>query len=61
MDKLISVNEAAARLSCSEDAIWKWLRQNRLQRIKIGRLTRIREQDLEACIRLGLQPVAVKP
>jgi len=53
---LVSVKEAASRLSCSEDAIWKWLKEGKFQRIKMGRLTRIRTQDLDACIRLGLQP-----
>lgn len=53
---LVSVKEAASRLSCSEDAIWKWLKKGKFQRIKVGRLTRIRSQDLDACIRLGLQP-----
>jgi excisionase family DNA binding protein len=56
MDKLISVKEAAARLSCAEASIWKWLGQGKLQRVKVGRLTRIREQDIESIIRLGLQP-----
>jgi excisionase family DNA binding protein len=60
MDKLISVKDAAFRLSCSEASIWKWIQQKRLQKVKVGRLTRIREQDLEACIRLGLQPGTVK-
>lgn len=55
MEKLVSVKEAASRLSCSEDAVWKWLKEGKLQRVKLGRATRIREQDLEAIIRLGLQ------
>lgn len=57
-DKLIGVKEAAARLGCSTESIWKFLRLGKLQRVKVGRLTRIREQDIEACIRLGLQPEA---
>ena len=56
MEKLISVKEAAARLSCSEASIWTWLQEKRLQKVKIGRLTRIKEQDVDAVIRLGLQP-----
>ncbi len=54
--RLVSVQQAAARLSCSEGAIRKWLTQGKLQRVKVGKLTRIRTQDLDACIRLGLQP-----
>jgi excisionase family DNA binding protein len=56
MDTLISVKEAAARLSCSNAAVWKWLAEGRLQRVKVGRLARIRKQDVESVIRLGLQP-----
>ena len=55
MDILLSIPEAAKHLSCSEAAIRKWLYQGRLQRGKVGRLTRIRKQDLEALIRLGLR------
>lgn len=56
MDTLESVKDAASRLSCSEAAIWKWIQQGTFQRVKVGRLTRLRTQDLDACIRLGLQP-----
>jgi excisionase family DNA binding protein len=55
MDKLITVKEAAARLHVSVEFIWKALRVGRLPRVKVGRLTRIREQDLESCIRVGVQ------
>lgn len=55
-DRLVSVKQAASRLSCSEGAIRKWMTQGKIQRVKVGRLTRIRTQDLDACIRLGLQP-----
>jgi excisionase family DNA binding protein len=53
---LVSVKDAASRLSCSDAAIWKWIQQGKIQRVKVGRLTRIRTQDLDACVRLGLQP-----
>ncbi|ULA61623.1 MAG: HTH17 domain-containing protein [Nitrospira sp.] len=55
MERLVSVKEAAVQLACCEASIWKFLRQGGLQRVKIGRMTRIRQQDLDACIRLGLQ------
>lgn len=58
MDKLISVKEAATGLSCSEASIWKWIQDKRLQKVKIGRLTRLKEQDIDAIIRLGLSPKA---
>ena len=57
-EKLISVKEAAVRLSCSEASIWKWLQNKQLQKVKIGRLTRLKEQDVAAVIRLGLGPKA---
>jgi excisionase family DNA binding protein len=49
MDKLISVKEAAVRLGCSEASVWRWLEQGRLQKVKVGSLTRISEQDIDAC------------
>ena len=57
-EQLISVKEAPVRLSCSEASIWKWIQQKRLQKVKSGRLTRIKEQDVDAVIRLGLGPKA---
>ncbi len=51
MEKLLTVKEAADRLSCSEAAIRKWLYQRRLRAVKVGRLTRIRQSDVEAFIR----------
>jgi excisionase family DNA binding protein len=55
MDQLISVKESAHRLGCTEAAIRKWLHQRKIERVKLGRLTRIRQADLEAIIRVGLQ------
>lgn len=54
MEQLLSVKEAAQRLSCSEAAIRKWLYQRRLPRVKVGRLTRIRQSDLERLLAHGL-------
>lgn len=59
MDNLISVKQAAEKLACSEASIWKWIQDKRLQKVKIGRLTRLKEQDVDAIIRLGLQPKAL--
>ena len=55
MDKLLTVKEAADVLSCSEAAIRKWLYQRRLARVKVGRLTRIRQSDLEGLLAHGLR------
>ena len=54
MDRLLSVKEAAALLSCSEAAIRKWIYQRRLPRVKVGRLTRLRQRDVEALVSDGL-------
>jgi excisionase family DNA binding protein len=56
MNKLISVKEVAIRLACSEASIGKWIQVRRLQKVKIGRLTWIKEQDGDEVIWLGLQP-----
>ena len=47
MDQLLTVREAARLLACSEAAIRKWIYQQRLPAVKVGRLTRIAEGDLE--------------
>lgn len=56
MDGLLSVKEAAKALACSESLLRKWVHQGKLPHVKVGRLTRIRQSDLEAWLRLGLQP-----
>jgi len=56
MDSLLNVKEAAKSLGCSEALLRKWLHQGKLPHVKVGRLTRIRQSDLEASVRLGLQP-----
>jgi len=56
MDGLISIREAAKLLACSEALLRKWIHRRMLPTVKVGRLTRIRQSDLEAWLRLGLQP-----
>jgi excisionase family DNA binding protein len=48
MHQLVTVKEAAALLACSEAAVRKWISQRRLRAVKVGRLTRLRRQDLDA-------------
>jgi excisionase family DNA binding protein len=55
MDQLLTVKEAAQRLACTEAAIRKWLYQRRLPAVKVGRLIRLRETDLDAMIVRGLR------
>ena len=52
--QLITVEDAARRLSCSPAAIRKWLYQRRLRAVKVGRLTRLRLEDIERVASVGL-------
>ena len=54
MDCLLSVKESAQRLACSEAMLRKWMYTGKLPFVKVGRLSRLREQDLDAWVRLGL-------
>lgn len=54
MTQLVTVNEAAELLACTPAAIRKWLSQGRLQRVKLGRLTRIRQSDLVKIATTGI-------
>jgi excisionase family DNA binding protein len=54
MDQLVSVKQAAGLLACSEAAVRKWIYQRRLPIVKVGRLTRLRQSDLEALVANGL-------
>ena len=56
MDNLILVKQAAAKLACSEASIWKWIQDKRLPEVKIGWLTRLKEQDVDVVIQLGRSP-----
>ena len=56
MDRLLKVTEAAEILGLSPSTVRKMFWEGRLTRVKVGRSTRIRQGDLEAIIRLGLQP-----
>jgi len=48
--KLIDVPEAAALLDVSPNTLRQWLSQGRLPLIKVGRLTKLRPQDVQAFI-----------
>lgn len=56
MDTLLTAKEAAEALSCKESTIRKWLYQKRLPCVKVGRLTRLRQKDIERVISQGLHP-----
>lgn len=54
VDGLLSTKEAAKVLACSEAMLRKWLYLRLIPRVKVGRLTRLRQRDVEAWVRLGL-------
>ena len=56
MRRLLTVEEAAGLLSCSEAAVRKWIYQGRLAKVKVGRLTRLRLGDVERIASYGLSP-----
>lgn len=54
MQRLLTVKEAAELLACSEAAVRKWIYQQRLPKVKVGRLTRLRQSDVEALVNGGV-------
>jgi excisionase family DNA binding protein len=54
MNHLLTVEEAAEILRCTPAAVRKWLYQRRLLCVKLGRLTRLRREDVEDIITNGL-------
>lgn len=51
--KLLTVNEAAERLALSPDTIRKWLRSGQIEGVKISRIWRVYENDIEEIIKEG--------
>jgi len=56
MGKLLSTAEVAERLAVKQCTIRKMLYQRRIPKVKIGRCVRVREEDVEALVRIGLEP-----
>ncbi len=48
VEKLLTPEEVAEHLAVSPKSIRKWLREGKLRGVRVGRLWRIRERDLEA-------------
>ncbi len=59
-DQLLTPEEAAARLKISRLTIGDWLRSGKLKGVKVGRLWRVREIDLEAFLKGGTREQAEK-
>lgn len=47
-DKVLTPEQVAERLQVVPKTIYRWLNDGRLEGIKLGRLWRVREDDLEA-------------
>ncbi|MCX5888253.1 MAG: helix-turn-helix domain-containing protein [Deltaproteobacteria bacterium] len=52
-DQLLTPEETAARLKISRLTLGDWLRSGKLKGVKVGRLWRVRESDLEAFLKEG--------
>ncbi len=52
-DRLLTPEEVADRLHISRLTVGNWLRSGKLKGIKVGRLWRVRESDLEAFLKGG--------
>lgn len=50
---LLTIVEVAALLRCKPSTVRAWLTHGRLRRTKIGRLTRIFREDVEAFVFAG--------
>ncbi len=48
MEKLLSPEQVAEILGVSQKMVRDWLRAGRIKGVKLGRIWRVREQDLEA-------------
>ena len=56
VEMLLTPEEVANKLAVSVKSVRNWLRQGKLKGIKVGRLWRIRESDLEEFLKMGESP-----
>jgi excisionase family DNA binding protein len=52
-DPVLTPEQVAERLHISRLTIGNWLRSGKLKGVKVGRLWRVRERDLEAFLKQG--------
>jgi excisionase family DNA binding protein len=50
MEDLLTVEQAAAKLQIKAKTLKDWLRAGRIRGVRVGKLWRLRESDLEAFI-----------
>ena len=53
MEKFFTSEEIASRYSVKTTTVWEWIRRGELPAIRIGKLYRIRADDLEAFEKKG--------
>jgi excisionase family DNA binding protein len=54
--KFMTLSQVAAILNCTLSAVRRWRRENRIRTIKVGRLVRVAESELDRIGREGLRP-----
>lgn len=50
IDRLISVAEAAEALSINPTTLWRWITQGKFPAVRVGRLWKVKQTDVEAYI-----------
>lgn len=55
--RTLTIPEVAAALQCHRDTVHNLIRRRKLKARKVGRLTRIRESDLEAYLSASVKRV----
>ena len=58
-ERLISPQQFADRLSISRWTIYSWLSEGRIEFVKLGRLVRIPERELDRIIREGSREAVI--
>jgi|HubBroStandDraft_6_1064221.scaffolds.fasta_scaffold1000720_2 excisionase family DNA binding protein len=54
--KLATFNQAAASWGCTVSAVRRWRREGRIAVVKLGRLVRIPEAEVDRIAREGIRP-----
>jgi len=56
VEGLLTLEEASRLLACTPAAVRKWITQGRVQKVRLGRLVRVRRGDIVAITKNGLPP-----
>jgi excisionase family DNA binding protein len=58
MEKLFKLDQIATNCNCTLAAVRRWRQENRIAVIKVGRLVRVAESELDRIVREGLRPTS---